>query len=83
MSGFNWEDSVGKDRPARLDLAWKTTESNAFGLHEFVRWCEKAATKPMYAVNLGTRGPKEAKEVVEYCNHLIAAYHLQTHCGSR
>ena len=69
VSGFNWEDSVGNDRPARLDLAWKTTESNAFGLHEFVRWCEKAATRPMYAVNLGTRGPKEAKEVVEYCNH--------------
>ena len=69
VSGFNWEDSVGPDRPARLDLAWKTTESNAFGLHEFVSWCRKANTSPMYAVNLGTRGPEAAKEVVEYCNH--------------
>ena len=41
VSGFNWEDSVGNDRPARLDMAWKTTESNAFGLHEFVRWCSE------------------------------------------
>ena len=74
VSGFNWEDSVGKDRPVRLDLAWKTTESNRFGLHEFVSWCKKAGTSPMYAVNLGTRGPKEAKEVVEYANHPGGTY---------
>ncbi|MBR3301581.1 MAG: alpha-N-arabinofuranosidase, partial [Firmicutes bacterium] len=40
VSGFNWEDSVGpkKDRPKRLDLAWKTTETNEVGLHEFADW---------------------------------------------
>ncbi len=71
VSGFNWEDSVGprEKRPRRLDLAWKTTETNAFGLHEFCSWAGKAGTEVMYAVNLGTRGPKEAREVVEYCNH--------------
>ena len=69
VSGFKWEDSVGPNRPARLDLAWKTTEPNSFGLHEFVSWCKKADTQPMYAINLGTRGPMEAKEVVEYSNH--------------
>ena len=39
VSGFNWEDSIGPvaDRPKRLDLAWKTTETNEVGLHEFVR----------------------------------------------
>ena len=31
VSGFNWEDSVGPNRPGRLDLAWFTTESNAVG----------------------------------------------------
>ena len=76
VSGFKWEDSIGPvaNRPSRLDLAWKTTEPNSFGLHEFVDWCKKAATSPMYAINLGTRGPLEAREIVEYCNHKSGTY---------
>lgn len=76
VSGFNWEDSVGpKDkRPARLDLAWCTTETNEFGLHEFVDWAKKAHTEVMYAVNLGTRGPMDAGNVVEYANHKGGTY---------
>ena len=69
VSGFRWEDSVGKNRPRRLDLAWDTTETNQFGLHEFCHWAKKAGTQPMYAVNLGTRGPEAAREIVEYANH--------------
>ncbi|MDO5702809.1 MAG: alpha-N-arabinofuranosidase [Lachnospiraceae bacterium] len=71
VSGFNWEDSVGPaaDRPKRLDLAWFTTESNAVGLHEFSDWAQKANTEIMYAVNLGTRGPGNARDIVEYANH--------------
>ena len=71
VSGFNWEDSIGPraSRPKRLDLAWFTTETNEVGLHEFVRWCREAGTEPMYAVNLGTRGPDAARSIVEYCNH--------------
>lgn len=69
VSGFNWEDSVGKDRPKRLDLAWFTTETNEVGMHEFCDWCEKANTSPMYSINLGTRGPEQARDVVEYANH--------------
>ena len=69
VSGFNWEDSVGPDRPKRLDLAWFTTETNEVGMHEFCDWCEKANTSPMYSINLGTRGPEQARDVVEYANH--------------
>ena len=69
VSGFNWEDSVGPDRPKRLDLAWFTTESNAVGLHEFADWAKKADTEVMYAINLGTRGPENARDIVEYANH--------------
>ena len=71
VSGFNWEDSVGPrdKRPKRLDLAWSTTESNAVGLHEFCSWAKKADTQVMYAVNLGTRGPENGRDVVEYANH--------------
>ena len=71
VSGFNWEDSVGpvEKRPKRLDLAWFTTETNEVGLHEFFEWTEKAGSDLMYAINLGTRGPEQARDVVEYANH--------------
>jgi alpha-N-arabinofuranosidase len=71
VSGFNWEDSVGPvaKRPHRLDLAWFTTETNEVGMHEFADWCQKADTQMMYAINLGTRGAEQARDVVEYANH--------------
>ena len=79
VSGFNWEDSVGPvaERPARMDLAWKTTETNEVGLHEFHEWCKKADSQVMYAVNLGTRGPDAARNVVEYANHEGGTYYSE------
>ena len=71
VSGFHWEDSVGPVdlRPKRLDLAWFTTETNEVGLHEFARWTQKVDSDLMYAINLGTRGPENARDIVEYANH--------------
>jgi alpha-L-arabinofuranosidase len=71
LSGYNWEDGVGpvNERPTRLDLAWLSTETNRFGTNEFIEWCRAAGTEPMLGVNLGTRGPDEARAYVEYCNH--------------
>jgi len=71
VSGFNWEDSIGpvEQRPRRLDLAWATTETNEFGLHEFCEWAKQANTQVMYAINLGTRGIDAARNIVEYANH--------------
>ena len=71
VSGFHWEDSVGpvESRPKRLDLAWFTTETNEVGLHEFARWTKSVNSEIMYAVNLGTRGPEQARDLVEYTNH--------------
>ena len=71
VSGFDWRDSIGptESRPRRMDLAWKTTEPNTFGLHEFCAWAKKADSSVMYAVNLGTGTPAEARAVVEYANH--------------
>jgi alpha-L-arabinofuranosidase len=71
VSGYNWEDGVGPvdARPRRLDLAWKSTETNAFGTNEFIDWCRAAGVEPMLAVNLGTRGADAARSLVEYCNH--------------
>ena len=77
LSGYDWEDGVGpKDkRPTKLDLAWHTTETNQFGTNEFIVWCEKANIEPMFAVNLGTRGPDEARHFIEYCNHPKGTYY--------
>jgi len=71
LSGYNWEDGIGPrdKRPARRDLAWFSTETNQFGTNEFIDWCKKAGVEPMLGVNLGTRGPEEARRFVEYCNH--------------
>jgi alpha-L-arabinofuranosidase len=71
VSNYDWLDGVGprESRPARLDYAWKTTETNEVGTDEFMRWCRKAGTEPMMAVNLGSKGFSEALALLEYCNH--------------
>jgi alpha-N-arabinofuranosidase len=71
VSGYRWEDGVGPiaERPTRLDPAWRTVETNQFGLNQFVRWAAKADLETMLAVNLGTRGMQEAIDLLEYCNH--------------
>ncbi|MFI7445125.1 arabinosylfuranosidase ArfA [Nonomuraea indica] len=71
VSNYRWEDGVGpvEERPARLDLAWRSLEDNRFGLNEFMAWAAKAGVEPMMALNLGTRGVAEALELVEYANH--------------
>jgi alpha-N-arabinofuranosidase len=72
VSGYKWEDGVGpvERRPRRLDPAWRSIETNAFGLGEFMAVLEKIpGSEPMLAVNLGTRGVPEAIELLEYANH--------------
>lgn len=71
VSGYKWEDSVGPrdERPRRLDLAWRSTETNRFGLSEFIDFLRKVDGEPMMAVNLGTRGVQEALDLQEYANH--------------
>lgn len=71
VSGYRWEDGVGPvdGRPRRLDLAWHSTETNRFGLHEMASWLGKVGgNELMEAVNLGTRGLQDALDLVEYAN---------------
>ncbi len=71
VSGYRWEDGVGPkdERPRRLDLAWHSTETNQFGLHEMKRWLDSVdGNELMEAVNLGTRGLQEALDLLEYAN---------------
>ena len=71
VSGYRWEDGVGPaaERPKRLDLAWHSLETNAFGLDEFMRWTSAAGVEPMLTMNLATRGVMEALDLLEYANH--------------
>lgn len=77
VSGYHWEDGIGakESRPIRPDLAWGVIETNEFGLDEFIDWCKKANSAPMMAVNLGTRGVDDAKNILEYCNFKGGTYY--------
>ena len=70
VSGYKWEDGIGpvQDRPTRLDLAWRSLETNRVGVDEFLPWCRDVGSEAMMAVNLGTRGVAAASQLVEYCN---------------
>ncbi len=76
VSAYNWEDGIGPrdQRPKRLDLAWRTTEPNQVGIHEFADWAGKVGTEMMLAVNLGSRGLDAARAFVEYVNHPGGSY---------
>ena len=72
VSGYTWEDGIGPaaDRPRRLEPAWRSIETNRFGLSEFMGFVRKIdGALPLLAVNLGTRGVQAALELVEYANH--------------
>lgn len=71
VSNFFWEDSVGpkEKRPARLELAWRSRETNQVGINEFAKWAGQSRAEVMMAVNLGTRGIADACNLLEYCNH--------------
>lgn len=77
VSGYNWEDGIGdkSKRPQRLELAWLSLETNQVGIDEFQEWAKRAKTDVMMAVNLGTRGPDEARGLIEYCNGTKNTYY--------
>ena len=86
VSGYDWRDGIGPvaDRPARLDLAWRTVEPNTVGTDEFLRWAARRGLDPIMAVNLGTAGVREAAGLVEYCNvpHGTALAELRASYGT-
>lgn len=77
VSGYNWEDGIGEraQRPRKLELAWNSIETNEVGIDEFQEWTKRAGSQVMMAVNLGTRGADEARNLVEYCNSETDTYY--------
>jgi alpha-N-arabinofuranosidase len=86
-SNYRWKDGIGPrdQRPARLEMAWGTVESNRFGTHEFLRYAEMLGTEPYICANLGTGTWDEAQQWVEYCNSSedTAMTRLRQHNGRR
>ncbi|MDY8110821.1 alpha-N-arabinofuranosidase [Fulvimarina sp. 2208YS6-2-32] len=76
VSAYNWEDGIGPrdQRPVRLDLAWRSRETNQVGINEFAGWAKDAGIEMMLAVNLGTRSIEDARNFVEYCNYPRGTY---------
>ena len=50
------------ERPARLDLAWRSIETNAVRHRRVHALGRRAGVEPMLAVNLGTRGVDAARD---------------------
>lgn len=76
VSAYRWEDGIGpkEQRPVRLDLAWRSKETNQVGINEFAQWAEMAGIEMMLAVNLGSRGLEDARNFAEYAIHPEGTY---------
>jgi len=77
VSDYNWEDGVGprEKRPIRMEVAWKSLENNQIGINEFNKWAKKTDLEILMAVNLGTRGVEDARNLIEYCNMEKGTYY--------
>jgi len=75
--GYHWRDGVGPaaKRPrtynfweSRMPAGLHATETNEFGIHEFMRLCRLVNAEPYVAANVGSGTPKEFHDWVSYCN---------------
>jgi alpha-N-arabinofuranosidase len=67
---YHWRDGIGprEQRPITLNRGWNSTESNQFGTHEFMDFCELIGTEPYICINIGSGTVEEARSWAEYCN---------------
>ena len=68
VSGYHWENGVGKDRSPTDDMAWGVVEPNTFGTDEFVELCRLLDWEPYICNNAGNGTIKEMRDWLEYCN---------------
>ncbi|MBC7234709.1 MAG: alpha-N-arabinofuranosidase [Chloroflexi bacterium] len=68
---YHWQDGIGprEARPRRVNIWWgEDIETNAFGTHEFIRFCRLVGAEPYLCGNVGSGSPRELRDWVEYCN---------------
>ena len=75
--GYHWRDGIGETaRRPRTYNYWQAseppgydhTETNQFGIHEFMHLCRLTGAEPYLAANMGSGSPREFHEWVQYCN---------------
>ena len=75
--GYRWRDGIGDPlkRPRTYNY-WQmsmppgvdATETNQFGLHEFMQLCRLTGAEPYLAANMASGSPREFHDLVSYCN---------------
>ncbi len=75
--GYHWRDGIGAaSRRPRTYNYWQAsvpkgtdaTETNHFGIHEFMQLCRLTGAAPYLAANMGSGSPQEFHDWVSYCN---------------
>ncbi len=74
--GYHWRDGIGRAARPRTYNYWQRsmppgldhTETNDFGIHEFIRLCRLTGADPYLAANVGSGSPQEFHDWVLYCN---------------
>lgn len=76
--GYHWRDGIARNaalRPrtynywqASMPAGLDHTETNQFGVHEFIRLCRLTNAEPYLAANMGSGSPQEFHDWVLYCN---------------
>jgi alpha-L-arabinofuranosidase len=83
--GYHWRDGIGKSsaRPRtynfwqrRMPAGLDATETNQFGLHEFMQLCRLIGAEPYVAANVGSGTPAEFHDWVSYCNAPVGSVSL-------
>jgi alpha-N-arabinofuranosidase len=75
--GYHWRDGIGDParRPrtynywqATMPPGFDHTETNSFGIHEFMHLCRLTGAEPYLAANMASGSPGEFHDWVLYCN---------------
>src|SRR5215470_10501453 len=83
--GYHWRDGIGDPakRPRTYNY-WQAsmpdglddTETNQFGIHEFMQLCRLCGAEPYLAANMASGSPREFHDWVSYCNAPVGTVSL-------
>jgi alpha-N-arabinofuranosidase len=74
---YHWKDGIGqKDkRPETVNMNWGgVNESNAFGTHEFMEFCDLVGCQAYIAGNMGSGTVQEMSDWIEYLNSPLESF---------
>ena len=83
--GYHWRDGIGNasGRPRtynfwqrRMPAGIDASETNQFGIHEFMHLCRLVGAEPYVAANVGSGTPMEFHDWVSYCNGPVGTVSL-------